>query len=176
MSEPMNTVRVKVTNHDRSPRGVNIAGGGTLVVAPGGTSKEITVTEAELFQMRTTFKVEELGEGEPIMPAQNTNEPRAPRMQRMWNDIAKLKAEVAELRALAVTGDEPIKQSSAYNESDEASGVDKDTSIADTLAMANDRDVSFMTFKSAASKLLGDKMPTKKDEIVAALEEMATRP
>lgn len=43
----------------------------------------------------------------------------------------------------------------------------------DVLAMA---DGNFMAFKSAATKLLGDKTPSKKDEIVAALEELATKP
>lgn len=46
-------------------------------------------------------------------------------------------------------------------------------SPADVLAMA---DGNFMAFKSAASKLLGDKTPDKKAEIVAALEELATQP
>ncbi|GAA2817202.1 hypothetical protein EDC40_103652 [Aminobacter aminovorans] len=43
----------------------------------------------------------------------------------------------------------------------------------EVLAMV---DGNFMAFKSAASKLLGDKTPSKKDEIVAALEELATQP
>lgn len=46
-------------------------------------------------------------------------------------------------------------------------------SAADVLAMV---DGNFMAFKSAASKLLGDATPSKKDEIVAALEELATKP
>lgn len=44
---------------------------------------------------------------------------------------------------------------------------------AEVLAMAGG---NFMAFKSAASKLLGDNTPSKKDEIVAALEELATKP
>ncbi|TPN44448.1 hypothetical protein FJ981_28035 [Mesorhizobium sp. B1-1-4] len=43
----------------------------------------------------------------------------------------------------------------------------------DVLALA---DGNFMAFKSAAAKLLGDKTPSKKDEIVAALEDLATTP
>ncbi|TPN26659.1 hypothetical protein FKO01_25440 [Mesorhizobium sp. B2-3-3] len=46
-------------------------------------------------------------------------------------------------------------------------------SATEVLAMA---DGNFMAFKSAASKLLGDRLPSKKDEIVAALEELATQP
>ena len=44
---------------------------------------------------------------------------------------------------------------------------------AEVLALA---DGNFMAFKSAASKLLGDKTPDKKAEIVAALEDLATKP
>ncbi|WP_457587401.1 hypothetical protein [Ensifer canadensis] len=49
-------------------------------------------------------------------------------------------------------------------------------SATEVLAMANDPNVQFMSFKSAASKLLGEKTPAKKDEIIAALEELATNP
>ncbi|MFK0273659.1 hypothetical protein ACIQUG_08285 [Ensifer sp. NPDC090286] len=49
-------------------------------------------------------------------------------------------------------------------------------SVTDVLAMAADPNVQFMSFKSAASKLLGDKTPAKKDEIIAALEDLATKP
>ncbi|MBZ3690994.1 hypothetical protein [Phyllobacterium calauticae] len=35
---------------------------------------------------------------------------------------------------------------------------------------------NFMTFKSEAKKLLGEKTPGTKDEIIAALEELATQP
>lgn len=46
-------------------------------------------------------------------------------------------------------------------------------SAAEVLALA---DGNFMAFKSAASKLLGDKTPSSKAEIVAAIEELATKP
>lgn len=46
----------------------------------------------------------------------------------------------------------------------------------EVLAMAEDSSVQFMTFKAAAAKLLGDKTPAKKDEIVIALMELATNP
>lgn len=44
---------------------------------------------------------------------------------------------------------------------------------AEVLQLA---DGQFMTFKSGASKLLGDKTPATKAEIIAALEELATQP
>ncbi|WP_085035216.1 hypothetical protein [Ensifer aridi] len=46
----------------------------------------------------------------------------------------------------------------------------------EVLEMAKDPNVQFMSFKSAAAKLLGEKTPAKKDEIIAALEELATQP
>lgn len=46
----------------------------------------------------------------------------------------------------------------------------------DVLAMANDSSIEFMTFKAAARKLLGNDTPSTKAEIVAALEDKATRP
>lgn len=39
------------------------------------------------------------------------------------------------------------------------------------LDMASDPSVRFLTFKSAAAKILGSDMPSKKDDIVAALEK-----
>ncbi len=53
---------------------------------------------------------------------------------------------------------------------------DEAKSALEVLAMANATDVPFMSFKSAAAKLLGEKTPARKDEIIAALEELATQP
>jgi hypothetical protein len=46
----------------------------------------------------------------------------------------------------------------------------------EVIAMADNKDVPFMSFKAAAAKLLGEKTPSKKDEIVTALMELATQP
>lgn len=55
-------------------------------------------------------------------------------------------------------------------------GDDGDTkTAADVLKMAADG-TQFMTFKAAAKKLLGDKTPDSKAEIVSALEDLATQP
>ncbi|MBZ9600745.1 hypothetical protein [Phyllobacterium chamaecytisi] len=48
-----------------------------------------------------------------------------------------------------------------------------DKTALEVLALA---DGNFMSFKSAAKKLLGDKTPSTKPEIIAALEELATTP
>ena len=47
---------------------------------------------------------------------------------------------------------------------------------AEVLAMFSDKDVQFMTARAEAAKLMGDATPGKKAEIVAALEELATKP
>lgn len=57
-----------------------------------------------------------------------------------------------------------------------ASNDTVDKTALEVLAMASDPSVQFLSFKSAASKLLGEKTPSKKDEIVALLEELATNP
>ncbi|MDX0610770.1 hypothetical protein GOC90_25440 [Sinorhizobium medicae] len=46
---------------------------------------------------------------------------------------------------------------------------------AEVLKMATDGS-QFMAFKAAATKLLGDKTPANKADIVAALEDLATQP
>ncbi|RWE96461.1 MAG: hypothetical protein EOS43_22430 [Mesorhizobium sp.] len=46
-------------------------------------------------------------------------------------------------------------------------------SPAEVIALA---DGNFMAFKSEAKKLLGDATPDKKDDILAALEDLATQP
>jgi len=53
---------------------------------------------------------------------------------------------------------------------------DQPKTAAEVLEMAKDQNVQFMSFKAAAAKLFGDKTPAKKDEIIAALEDLATKP
>ncbi|MGF6253789.1 hypothetical protein [Ensifer sp. LBL] len=66
---------------------------------------------------------------------------------------------------LKLDGDEDVTEEGAGSRS-----------VTDVLAMASDPGVQFMSFKSAASKLLGEKTPKTKDEIIAALEDLATKP
>lgn len=54
-----------------------------------------------------------------------------------------------------------------------AEGGDSPKTAAEVLALV---DGNFMAFKSAAKKLLGDKTPDSKAEIIAALEDLATKP
>lgn len=54
--------------------------------------------------------------------------------------------------------------------------AETEKTAAEVLAMANDPGVQFMTFKAAATKILGDATPSTKAEIIAALEDKATAP
>ncbi|GGA64912.1 hypothetical protein [Pelagibacterium lentulum] len=54
-------------------------------------------------------------------------------------------------------------------------GGDAPKTAVEVLAMATDG-THFQTFAAEARKLLGDKTPSSKDEIVKALEELATKP
>jgi hypothetical protein len=57
-----------------------------------------------------------------------------------------------------------------------APAADKDESPKTALQVLELQTGNFMTFKSEAKKLLGDKTPGTKEEIIAALEELATQP
>jgi hypothetical protein len=89
-----------------------------------------------------------------------------------WNTVKDYPVVKAWLDAnhLTVSGAKAEKQAPSAGDGDEAK------TALEVLAMASATDVPFMSFKSAATKLLGDKTPSKKDEIVAALEELATQP
>ena len=54
--------------------------------------------------------------------------------------------------------------------------ADEPKTAAEVLAMATAEGVHFQTFAAEARKLLGDKTPSSKDDIVKALEELATAP
>ncbi|WP_405044668.1 hypothetical protein [Phyllobacterium sp. 1468] len=93
--------------------------------------------------------------------------------QKDWNTVKDYPVVAAWLDADHLTVSEAEaekKQEPSTGEAGEAK------TVLEVLAMANATDIPFMTFKSAATKLLGDKTPSKKDEIIAALEELATQP
>lgn len=77
----------------------------------------------------------------------------------------------------AVGGDLPALRDPLDHDGDGKKGGSLPTRTPEeVLAMAEDATVPFMTFKAAAAKLLGDQTPAKKDDIVAALMELATQP
>lgn len=92
--------------------------------------------------------------------------------------VVNLNTRVTELDGLVKAKDDEIVQLKAkiveLQEAAEASPQLK--SAAEVLAMATAPGVHFKTFEAEAKKLLGDKTPSGKDEIVKALEELATKP
>ncbi|MGV1869719.1 hypothetical protein [Agrobacterium rosae] len=92
-------------------------------------------------------------------------------------------AELEGLRAQILEKDAEIERlkrnkpaSSAKSEGDKSENNEQGKTPAEVLAMASDPTVEFMTFKAAARKLLGDKTPSTKAEMIAALEDLATAP
>jgi hypothetical protein len=92
--------------------------------------------------------------------------------QKDWDGVKDYPVVAAWLDAnhLTVSGAKAEKLAPSAGDGDEAK------TALEVLAIASATDVPFMTFKAAATKLLGDKTPSRKDEIVAALEELATQP
>ena len=92
-------------------------------------------------------------------------------------------AELEGLRAQILEKDAEIERlkrnmpaSTAKSEGDKGNANEQGKTPAEVLAMASDPTVEFMTFKAAARKLLGDKTPSTKAEMIAALEDLATAP
>jgi hypothetical protein len=73
-------------------------------------------------------------------------------------------------KVIEVVGEEPITAPDGNANPDD----DKPKTAAEVLAMADT--VHFQTFKAEAQKVLGEGAPSKKDELIAALEERATAP
>ncbi|AEH79655.1 hypothetical protein SM11_chr2401 [Sinorhizobium meliloti SM11] len=149
---------MKITNTQPGPRGINTVNGPVLV-EPGQTVEvEIFAREKAHIKASKWFEVEGDYTDNPAVTAAPALKDAA---QNVNAELDRLRAQLAErdaeLAKLKVQDDQP-------------------KTAAEVLAMANDPNVQFMSFKSAASKLLGEKTPGKKDEIVAALEDLATKP
>lgn len=149
---------MKITNTQPGPRGINTVNGPVLV-EPGQTVEvEIFAREKAHIKASKWFEVE----GDYI---DNPGVTAAPALKDAAQNVD---AELDRLRAQLAERDAELAKLKAQD--------DQPKTAAEVLAMANDPNVQFMSFKSAASKLLGDKTPAKKDEIVAALEDLATKP
>ncbi|MGO7686268.1 hypothetical protein ACC696_16615 [Rhizobium ruizarguesonis] len=151
---------MKFTNTQPGPRGLN-AVSGPVLVDPGQTV-EANVYERERqhieaagwFEVKGDYTADPSGSVAPALKAEASD--AGAEIDGLKKQLADRDAEIAKLKAKQP--DEEPK------------------TAAEALAMATDPSVQFMTFKAAAQKLLGDKTPAKKDEIVAALEDLATKP
>lgn len=156
MAKQVDTVRVTVHNTGPGPRGINTTSG-VVHVGRNEKSKELVLTSGEFNSIKgdKTLAVVENGPGDPMVRKEDD--------VRQSKFGARLKALEDRIARLEGGGGGGGKQGSA-------SGDEK--TVEEVLAMADDKDVPFATFKSAATKLLGDKTPSKKDEIVDALRDM----
>ncbi|RVL09924.1 hypothetical protein [Sinorhizobium meliloti] len=149
---------MKITNTQPGPRGINTVNGPVLV-EPGQTVEvEIFAREKAHIKASRWFEVE----------GDYTDDPGVTAAPTLKDAAQNVDAELDRLRAQLAERDAELAKLKAQD--------DQPKTAAEVLAMANDPNVQFMSFKSAASKLLGDKTPAKKDEIVAALEDLATKP
>lgn len=83
---------------------------------------------------------------------------------RAWLDAGVIEIVEGEEQAIA-----PVPRDSQPS----SGGDEQPKTAAEVLAMADT--VHFMTFKVEAAKLLGPDLPAKKSDIVALLEELATK-
>ncbi|RVJ66629.1 hypothetical protein CN167_32530 [Sinorhizobium medicae] len=149
---------MKITNTQPGPRGINTVNGPVLV-EPGQTVEvEIFAREKAHIKASKWFEIE----------GDYTDNPGVTAAPALKDAAQNVDAELDRLRAQLAERDAELAKLKAQD--------DQPKTAAEVLAMANDPNVQFMSFKSAASKLLGDKTPAKKDEIVAALEDLATKP
>ena len=80
-------------------------------------------------------------------------------IEQLRADLAASQAEIARLKQVKQVPEGDVPKT-----------------VEEVLAMASDSSIQFLAFKAAAAKLLGDGTPPTKAEIVAALEDLATKP
>lgn len=150
---------MKVTNTQKGPRGVNTVNGPVLIEPGEAVEVDIFAREQAHIEASQWFEIDGDYTDDPIVGAWEvltaTADNTGSELERLQALLADRDAELAKLKAQQ---EEPPK------------------TAAEVLEMAKDPAVQFMSFKAAAAKLLGDKTPAKKDEIIAALEDLATKP
>lgn len=81
--------------------------------------------------------------------------------------IAELRAQIAEMQGKPANGTrDPLDHD---GDGKKGGAAPKLPSVAELLAMADDKEVHFKTFSAEAKRVLGDDMPSTKADIVAAL-------
>lgn len=150
---------MKVTNTQKGPRGINTINGPVLI-EPGDTVEvEIFAREKAHIEASKWFEVDGDYTDNPVVAG-------APALKDAADNAG---SELERLQALLADRDAELAKLKAGQD-------EQPKTAAEVLEMAKDPAVQFMSFKAAASKLLGDKTPAKKDEIISALEELATQP
>jgi len=152
---------MKITNTQAGPRGVNAVSGPILIDPKQTVEVEVYAREKQHLEATGWFEIkgeytDDPGSSAPVSLT-GVADDAAKEIEGLKKQLAERDAEIAKLKAAAKPDEEP-------------------KTAAEVLAMASNPDVQFMTFKAAATKLLGDKTPSKKGEIIAALEDLATKP
>lgn len=151
---------MKVTNAQKGPRGINTVNGPVLI-EPGETVEvDIFAREQAHIEASQWFEIDGEYADDPFVVA------GAPALKAAADSTG---SELERLQALLADRDAELAKLKAQQE-------EPPKTAAEVLEMAKDPAVQFMSFKAAAAKLLGDKTPAKKDEIIGALEDLATKP
>lgn len=164
---------MKITNNSMAMQGVHTLRG-LIFLKPGEARDNLDLSERQAKQA-ARLKFLDLA-GDPSQDATVDTAAGQP-LDIPPNEIDQLRRQLEEKddeigRLTSLLADRDAELSTLKD----AKSDEPPKTPADVLAMANDPSVPFMSFKSAAAKLLGDKIPSKKDEIVAALEDLATQP
>lgn len=109
--------------------------------------------------------------GEAEVHVVDTSIGQNPELEKLRAELAEKNAEIDRLKS----GTKSTGKAGSTVKTKEPT-ADADKTAAEVLAMANDSNVEFMTFKAAARKILGEDTPATKAEIIAALEDKATQP
>lgn len=151
-----------VKNNSKALQGIHTLDG--VVYIPPGETVDVQLDETLLSHAKALDFLKIKGEPE------KSDLGNADKSGATTSDTDALNAEITGLKAKLAERDAEIEKLKSAKQEDPAK------TPAEVLAMATNPEVQFMTFKAAAAKLLGEKTPAKKDEIVAALEDLATQP
>jgi len=164
---------MKATNNSHALQGIHTLRG-LVFLKPGEARDNLDLSEG---QARRAGRLKFLDlKGEPSKevteaPAVGVVLDMPPNeVDQLRGEIEDKDAEINRLTALLASRDIEIAKGKEEKADEPAK------TAPEVIAMAGDPNVPFMSFKSAAAKLLGDKTPSKKDEIIAALEELAMQP
>jgi hypothetical protein len=139
---------MKIANNAKGLQGVHTLNKGVVYLKPGQTRTDLEM-DATAFARASALPFL-IVEGEPVKTASADTPAAKPAKSPKATKASKPKAE-------SKASDEP-------------------KSAAEVLAMTKAEPFQFLAFKAEAKKVLGDETPATKDEIVKALEELATKP
>lgn len=139
---------MKITNNAKGLQGIHTTNKGIVYLKPGQTRDDLEMDEIAVARAKSLPFL--AVEGQPVKSAKADAPAAKPAKAPKAAKASKPKAE--------------------------GNASDEPKSAADVLAMTKAEPFQFLAFKAEAKKVLGDNTPATKDEIVKALEELATKP